>query len=50
MKATSVKKYQTKFQTDMSLYMETAWIERKAQFCVVFFRVGGGFDAKYEYQ
>jgi hypothetical protein len=29
MKATSIKERQTKFQPDMSLYMETAWTERK---------------------
>jgi hypothetical protein len=31
MKATSIKEYQTKFQPDMSPYMENAWSERKAQ-------------------
>jgi hypothetical protein len=31
MKATSIKEYQRKFQPDVSLYMETAWTEGKAQ-------------------
>jgi hypothetical protein len=31
MKATPVKEYLQKFQPGISLYLETAWTERKAQ-------------------
>jgi hypothetical protein len=31
MKATSLREYQNKFQPAVSLYIETAWSERKAQ-------------------